>query len=134
MGLSDYLAIRINKIRKNLVTKNKLVNNEWYLINEEFDAEIYYIFENEDTLLRSTNGEISRLNYQFIIDNERIIIKDTNKSSEKLYNIKILNNDYMFLEQKSLKNLLIFVNRSKYKDISKSSARSSLLHYSKSNN
>lgn len=135
MDFTDFIFNSINKIINigaKTVGKNTLTNCNWYLISDSLENEILYIFEQNNTLLISTNGIISRHNkYKFIIDNDNILINYRNKNTEILYTLTFLRNDFILLEQKPGK-LLVFVNKTKYKDILKLDAREILRNYNKS--
>ena len=116
MNISELIRSNFTKIKKageKKLSKNLLTNCMWVMIDET-DVETLFIFKENNTLLISINGKITRCTYEFIIDNDTIIINDT--VEEVLYYLAMIGDDFLVLNHSYENMVMAFANKTKFKD------------------
>lgn len=116
----DFISKKYERIEKNSEIKYSLVNLKganWTLLNDIENTETTYIFRDNNELLISINGLITKANYEFIIDNNSILI--TKNDLTEIYNIILMKDDLLLINKFSSDEVFYFGNKTKFKDFAK---------------
>jgi len=108
---------KLRKYTEKNITKSYITGCSWILTNVQ-DENILYTFRDNSELLITTNGIVEKCSYELIIDSNSILI--TNRFITEHYDILNIHDDFIFLNKVSTEDVLVFANKTKYKDVVKS--------------
>jgi hypothetical protein len=80
--MKTYLLDSINRYKRfseNLDVKTILCNKSWWVFNDSGEKEIY-IFQEDESLIISINGQVTNANWKFISANKSLIINTAKQS------------------------------------------------------
>ena len=115
----DIVNEKFKQFEKKIELQNSILNIkgiDWILLNDS-EKEIIYIFRENGELIISENGNIEKQNFEFVNDNNSLIITIDNKS--EIFDIIHLKDGLFFIRKFSSKNALKFVNKKEMKNFSK---------------
>lgn len=111
---------KAKKFVQKSISKSYLTGCSWVLINEN-EKNVNYIFRANDELLVTTNGKVSKETYELLIDHNSILI--TKDGATELFNVVNIQDDFLYLNKSSTDSIQIFANQTKFKDVLKSEIR-----------
>ena len=127
----EYLSKKYQRFEKNAEIQNSLANIKganWTLIDEE-ETDVTYIFRDNEQLLISNDGVVTKAKYEFIIDNNSLLITQNNVT--EIFNIVLLKDDLFFISKFSSNIILHFANKTKFKDFVKKTLYKEILNEDK---
>lgn len=107
---------KLRKYTEKNITKSYITGCSWILTNVQ-DKNILYTFRDNSDLLITTNGIVEKCSYELIIDSNSILI--TKGLITEHYDILNVHDDFIFLNKVSTENILVFANKTKFKDMVK---------------
>ena len=120
LNSNNVVSNELKKLRKYTeknITKSYITGCSWILTNVQ-DKNILYTFRDNSDLLITTNGIVEKCSYELIIDSNSILI--TKGLITAHYDILNIHDDFIFLNKVSTEQILVFANKTKFKDMVKS--------------
>jgi len=102
---------KIQKYSKKLDDLTNLKNQNWVLIDEQNNVKNVFIFRDNNQVLVSRNGKVSKEKWEYIGENTLLIDFD---GQSYLFNHGFLDENIFALKMDSTSKYLFFINESKY--------------------
>jgi hypothetical protein len=104
---------KVKKYTQKNISKSYMTGCTWILVDKNVES-ILYTFRENGELLITKDGIVEKSKYELIIDNNSILIERNEVIGH--YNIINVHDDFLFLNRLSTNKIMVFANKTKFKD------------------
>jgi len=112
--LSDIIP-KVKRFSEKLDNITLLMGNHWIVLDEDNDRRMVYIFRENNQLLISNNGRVTKANWEYLGNNSLLI---DNSEGSFLFNLGFFDENIIALKVDSRNEYAFLINENRIEDIS----------------
>lgn len=105
---------KVKRFSEKLDNISLLMNNHWTVVDESSNSRMVYIFRDNNQLLISNNGRVSKASWEYLGDNLLLI---DNKSDSFLFKLGFFDSNILALKVDSKNEYAFLINENKFDEI-----------------